>query len=230
MKSIVLTVSMLAMAASAGAQQPAIDHSHMHDMQAAPAQASPAQAPAAPQAPATGQPPAAPGGGPRRPADRRAVERRHSAGHRRTRGTGAEGIEPPRRMGRREDGRRRRAQELGGLSRARAEGGRRPGDPRHPRHVRHGPRDGRSARAGRLHRDRSGLPLGEGSERRRHRHARAGCGQDDPDADAGRRQRAPERGDGVRQEAARLERQDRRDRLLLGRRPQLRLCRGPARR
>ena len=60
MKSIVLAASMLAVAASAGAQQ-AIDHSHMHDA-AAVAQA-PAQPPAAPQAPAPGQPPAAPGGG-----------------------------------------------------------------------------------------------------------------------------------------------------------------------
>ena len=58
MKSVVLTVSMLAMAASAGAQQAALDHSHMHDMQA-PA----AQAPGAPQAPAPGQAPGAPGGG-----------------------------------------------------------------------------------------------------------------------------------------------------------------------
>jgi len=49
---------MLAMAASAGAQQAALDHSHMHDMQA-PA----AQAPGAPQAPAPGQAPGAPGGG-----------------------------------------------------------------------------------------------------------------------------------------------------------------------
>ncbi len=60
MKSIVLAASMLAVAASAGAQQ-AIDHSHMHDA-AAGAQV-PAQPPAAPQAPAPGQPPAAPGGG-----------------------------------------------------------------------------------------------------------------------------------------------------------------------
>ena len=58
MKSVVLTVSMLAMAASAGAQQAALDHSHMHHMQA-PA----AQAPGAPQAPAPGQAPGAPGGG-----------------------------------------------------------------------------------------------------------------------------------------------------------------------
>jgi carboxymethylenebutenolidase len=58
MKSVVLTVSMLAMAASAGAQQAALDHSHMHDMQA-PA----AQAPGAPQAPGPGQAPGAPGGG-----------------------------------------------------------------------------------------------------------------------------------------------------------------------
>jgi carboxymethylenebutenolidase len=59
----VLIVTILAVAASAEAQQRAIDHSHMHDMQAAPAQASPAQTPAPPQSPATGQPPAAPGGG-----------------------------------------------------------------------------------------------------------------------------------------------------------------------
>jgi carboxymethylenebutenolidase len=58
MKSVVLTVSMLAMAASAGAQQAALDHSHMHDMQA-----TSAQAPVAPQAPAPGQAPGAPGGG-----------------------------------------------------------------------------------------------------------------------------------------------------------------------
>ena len=50
MKSVVFTVSMLAVAASAGAQQAAISHAHMHDVQAS-----------APQAPA-GQPPAAPGG------------------------------------------------------------------------------------------------------------------------------------------------------------------------
>ena len=60
MKSVVLAASMLAIAASAGAQQ-AIDHSHVHDA-AAVAQA-PAQPPAAPQAPAPGQPPAAPAGG-----------------------------------------------------------------------------------------------------------------------------------------------------------------------
>jgi carboxymethylenebutenolidase len=52
MKSVVFTLSMLAMAAPADAQQPAIDHSHAHHTQAP-----------APQAPATGQPPAAPGGG-----------------------------------------------------------------------------------------------------------------------------------------------------------------------
>ena len=52
MKSVVFTLSMLAMAVPADAQQPAIDHSHAHHTQAA-----------APQAPATGQPPAAPGGG-----------------------------------------------------------------------------------------------------------------------------------------------------------------------
>ena len=45
MKSVVLMVSMLAVAASAGAQQPAIDHAHMHDMQAAPAQTPPAGQP-----------------------------------------------------------------------------------------------------------------------------------------------------------------------------------------
>jgi carboxymethylenebutenolidase len=50
MKSVVLTISMLSVAASVGAQQPALDHSHMHDMQAAP------------QAPPTGQPPGAAGG------------------------------------------------------------------------------------------------------------------------------------------------------------------------
>ena len=58
MKSDVLTLSMLAMAASAVAQQEAIDHSQMHDMQA-----PSAQAPGAPQAPAPGQAPGAPGGG-----------------------------------------------------------------------------------------------------------------------------------------------------------------------
>ena len=63
MKSFVLTVSMLAMAASAGAQQAVIDHSHSHEMQAGPAQARAAQAPATPQAPASGPPPAAPAGG-----------------------------------------------------------------------------------------------------------------------------------------------------------------------
>jgi hypothetical protein len=62
MKSVVLTVSMLAVAVSARAQQPVVDHVHMHDMQAA-AQAPAAQAPAAPQAPAPGQPPAAPPAG-----------------------------------------------------------------------------------------------------------------------------------------------------------------------
>ena len=51
MKSVVLMVSMLAVAGSAGAQQPALDHAHMHDMQAAP------------QTPPAGQPPAAPGAG-----------------------------------------------------------------------------------------------------------------------------------------------------------------------
>ncbi|MEP6917310.1 MAG: hypothetical protein ABJC89_16785, partial [Acidobacteriota bacterium] len=49
------------MASSAGAQQVALDHAHMHDMQAVPAQAPAAQTPAAPQAGAPGQPPAAPG-------------------------------------------------------------------------------------------------------------------------------------------------------------------------
>jgi carboxymethylenebutenolidase len=51
MKSVVLTMSMLGVAASVGAQPPVLDHSHMHDMQAAS------------QAPPTGQPPAAPGAG-----------------------------------------------------------------------------------------------------------------------------------------------------------------------
>ena len=47
-------------------------------------------------------------------------------------------------------------------------------------------------------------------------------------ADPRRRRRATECGDGVRQEAAGVERQDRRGRLLLGRRPQLRVRRGAA--
>ena len=42
-------------------------------------------------------------------------------------------------------------------------------------------------------------------------------GTDDPHADARRRRRAAERGDGLRQVAARVERQDRGDRVLLGR-------------
>ena len=58
MKSLVLAASMLAIAAAAEGRQ-AVDHSHMHDT-AAVAQAP---APAAPQGPAPGQPPAAPGGG-----------------------------------------------------------------------------------------------------------------------------------------------------------------------
>src|SRR5688572_21645365 len=45
-------------------------------------------------------------------------------------------------MGGHQDGGRRRAQELGGLSGARAEGRRRARHPRHPRPVRHGPRLG----------------------------------------------------------------------------------------
>lgn len=57
MKAVVLTVSMLAVAALAAAQEPAIDHSHMHDMQAPTAQAPPAGQP-----PAAQQLPAAPGG------------------------------------------------------------------------------------------------------------------------------------------------------------------------
>ena len=205
MKSVVLTVSMLAMAASAGAQQAAIDHSHMHDMQA-PA----AQAPGAPQAPAPGQAPGAPGGGrggpqidvpwndaiPPGTAEHAARALKESSRH---------GEWADVKMA---DG--TRAQELGGLSGARAEGGRRAGDPRHPRHVRHGPRDGRSARAGRVHRDRARLPLGQGAERRRHRLARHRRRPGDSGTDAGRRQCALERRDGIRQEAARLERQDRR--------------------
>ena len=56
------------------------DHSHMHEI-AAGAQ-EPAPAPAAPQAPALGQPPAAPGGGGGRGGrNRRAVERCYSAWH-----------------------------------------------------------------------------------------------------------------------------------------------------
>src|SRR4051794_28561621 len=65
MKSVVLTVSMLAVAASAGAQQAAMDHMHMDHMEAATspaAQAPAAQAPGSPQTPAPGQPPAGPGG------------------------------------------------------------------------------------------------------------------------------------------------------------------------
>ena len=58
MKSLVLAASILAVAAAAEARQ-AVDHSHMHDT-AAGAQAP---APAAPQNPAPGQPPAAPGAG-----------------------------------------------------------------------------------------------------------------------------------------------------------------------
>jgi carboxymethylenebutenolidase len=64
MKSVIFTLSILAMAGAAAAQQPAIDHSHhAHEMQATPAQAPAAQTPAAPQTPAPAQPPAAPGGG-----------------------------------------------------------------------------------------------------------------------------------------------------------------------
>ena len=57
MKAVVLTVSMLAVAALAAAQEPAIDHSYMHDMQAPTAQAPPAGQP-----PAAQQPSAGPGG------------------------------------------------------------------------------------------------------------------------------------------------------------------------
>jgi len=52
MKSVVFTLSMLAMAVPANAQQPAIDHSHAHHTQ------TPAT-----QTPPAGPPPAAPGGG-----------------------------------------------------------------------------------------------------------------------------------------------------------------------
>jgi carboxymethylenebutenolidase len=50
MKSVVFTVSMLAIAASAGAQQAAINHAHMHDTQAPAAQAPAGPPPAAPGA------------------------------------------------------------------------------------------------------------------------------------------------------------------------------------
>jgi carboxymethylenebutenolidase len=57
MKSVLFTISMLAVAAPAGAQQAALDHAHMHDV----AQAPTTQTPAAPQTPPGGQPPAGPG-------------------------------------------------------------------------------------------------------------------------------------------------------------------------
>ena len=57
MKSLMSTVSMLAMAASAGAQQPVVDHSHMHDMQAGASRLR-RRPPRPPR-----QPPAAPGAG-----------------------------------------------------------------------------------------------------------------------------------------------------------------------
>ena len=133
----------------------------------------------------------------RRSADRRAVERCHSARHGRSRHARAQGVEPPRRVGRHQDGGWRRAQELGGLSRTRTEGRRRPRHPRHPRDVRHGPRARRPVGAGRLHRRRARLPVGEGAERRRDRIARQRRRQDHPGAHTRRRRRPAERGDGV---------------------------------
>src|SRR5688572_22172077 len=63
MKAVVLTVSMLAIAGTARAQQPAIDHAHVHDAPAVAQTPAAPPTPAAPQSPAPGQPPAGPGGG-----------------------------------------------------------------------------------------------------------------------------------------------------------------------
>jgi carboxymethylenebutenolidase len=57
MKSVVLTISVLALAANARAQQAALNHAHMHEAVQTP---SP-QTPSAPQTPPAGQPPAGPG-------------------------------------------------------------------------------------------------------------------------------------------------------------------------
>ena len=94
--------------------------------------------------------------------------------------------------------------------------------------ARHPARGRRSARAGRIHRHRAGLPFRQGTERRRHRLARHWRGQAirtlTPDDVVARL----ERRDGVREGAAGVEREDRRDRLLLGRRAQFRLRGGAA--
>src|SRR5688572_3377887 len=63
MKAVVLTVSMLAIAGTARAQQTAIDHAHVHDAPAGAQTPAAPPTPAAPQTPAPGQPPAGPGGG-----------------------------------------------------------------------------------------------------------------------------------------------------------------------
>ena len=214
MKSLVLAASMLALAAAAEARQ-AIDHSHMHDT-AAGAQA-PAPAPAAPQAPAPGQPPAPPGGGgrggpqidvpwndaiPPGTADHAMRALKESSRH-------GEWATSRWRM--------RRAQELGGLSRTRTEGRRRPRHPRHPRDVRHGPRARRPVGAGRLHRlvpdFLSGKgPNGGGTESLGSDVGKTIQGLTPADV-AGRLNAAMDTG-----RAAGLERQDRRRRLLLGRR------------
>ena len=63
MKAVVLTVSMLAIAGTARAQQPAIDHAHVHDAPAVAQTPAAPPTPAAPQTQAPGQPPAGPAGG-----------------------------------------------------------------------------------------------------------------------------------------------------------------------
>ena len=154
---------------------------------------------------------------------------RRGPGHSSRRGAGEGGtreVAAPRRVDRREDAFGRSAdQDVGRLSGAKGEGGRRPRHPRDLRPLRLDSRRRGPAREGRLHRRRSRPSVrqrsgrrrnGIGGEPRRRRQARS-----DPHARGD--ERAPERGARVGDQAAFGEREERDDRLLLGRRRELRL-------
>ena len=222
MKTAVLAVSILALASPVAAQQAALDHAHMHDAQATPPAAA---TPRTPQTPPAA--PAAPGGGrggpqidvpwndaiPPGTADHASRALKESSRHgewadiKMADATLKAWVVYP-----------ERAQKAGVVLVI---------------HDIRGMSDMARALGDQLAQDGfiavvpdflSGKgPNGGGTDiaRRRRR-------QDDSIADPRRRRRATECGDGVRQEAAGVERQDRRGWLLLGRCPQLRVRRGAA--
>ena len=150
-------------------------------------------------------------------------------------GSGCKGpaclLSPSRRVGERRGGRRRPCRRLCRVPRAAGQGSRGDRDPRDLRAHRLGPRRGRPAGRGRVHRRGAGLPLGQGAGREGVFRGRARCGAAaHRRARAGRDREPAQCGRLLGHEAASSNAAVCRGRLLLGRRHQLPVRHGAARR